>query len=394
MEVRLSQNIKANRKRLGLTQEQLAEAMDVSVGTVSKWESAISVPDIETIVELADFFQESVDALLGYRWCHRSAGQTVEHLRTLENEHRYEAGAAEAKKALQKFPNQPEVLYECGELLYMAAIVQMNSPVCDKREEARKNLALAIELYQKVAQLSEKDGGLSSSSVKIHQKIGTIYGILGQKEKAISYLEKYNISNVNDWMIANFLAGLKQYDRAWDRVAGVFQQKAFELFQCCWVMYSVLINTGRYDALLKLAVWMEGFCASVQDEKTGYYIRAAAMAEAMIATVYAYKGSAEHTDYAVDIRHYLQKAIGNAERFDAEPDYSGKTCFTDHASETVYDGHGESAIDAVQDMLLCSREDEREFSVLQEIYDGIVSEIGHKEWRIYENGRKSKKKLL
>ena len=50
-------------------------------------------------------------------------------------------------------------------------------------------------------------------------------------------------------------------------------------------MYSVLINTGRYDALLKLAVWMEGFCASVQDEKTGYYIRAAAMAEAMIATV-------------------------------------------------------------------------------------------------------------
>lgn len=223
MEVRLSQNIKANRKRLGLTQEQLAEAMDVSVGTVSKWESAISVPDIETIVELADFFQESVDALLGYRCCHRSAGQTVEHLRTLENEHRYEAGAAEAKKALQKFPNQPEVLYECGELLYMAAIVQMNSPVCDKREEARKNLALAIEVYQKVAQLSEKDGGFSSSSVKIHQKIGTIYGILGQKEKAISYLEKYNISNVNDWMIANFLAGLKQYDRAWDRVAGVYQ---------------------------------------------------------------------------------------------------------------------------------------------------------------------------
>lgn len=36
MEVRLSQNIKANRKRLGLTQEQLAEAMDVSVGTVSR----------------------------------------------------------------------------------------------------------------------------------------------------------------------------------------------------------------------------------------------------------------------------------------------------------------------------------------------------------------------
>lgn len=42
MEVLLSQNIRANRKRLAMTQEQLAEAMNVSVGTVSKWESGSS----------------------------------------------------------------------------------------------------------------------------------------------------------------------------------------------------------------------------------------------------------------------------------------------------------------------------------------------------------------
>lgn len=394
MEVRLSQNMKANRKRLGLTQEQLAEAMGVSVGTVSKWESAVSTPDIEMIVELADFFQESVDALLGYQWSHRSAGQTVERLRALEKEHRYEEGAAEAKKALQKFPNQMEILYECGELLYMSAVVEINSSMDERKEEAGRNLKLAIDAFEKAAQLLEKDGGFSAGSVRIHQKIGTIYGLLGQKEKAVSYLERYNVSNVNDWMIGNLLTGLKQYDKAWDMVAGVFQQRAFELFQCCWVMYSVLINIGKYEESLRLAIWMEQLCSSVQGGTVGYYVRAEAIAEAMIATVYAYKSVAEHRDYDSDIRHKLHRAIENAKRFDAEPDYSGRTCFTGCVSGTVFDGHGESAILAVQDVILCSRDDEREFSVLRDIYDDIVSEIGHDEWRIYGESRKSEEKLL
>lgn len=366
--------------------------MGVSVGTVSKWESAGSVPDIEMITGLADFFQESVDALLGYTWNHRSAGQTVELLRTLEKEHRYEEGAVEAKKALQKFPNQREVLCECGELLYMSAVIQIN--LHGRRGEAEKNLNLAIDVFQKAAHLMEQSDGSAVGSVKIHQKIGTIYGILGQKKKAVSYLEEHNISNVNDWMISNFLAGLKQYDRAWDKVAGVFQQRVFEIFQCYWVMHSVLINIGKYDELLKLALWMEQFCLSLQDGKASYYIRAEAMAEAMIATIYAYKGAAEQADYAPDIWRYLQKAVENAARFDADPDYSGRTCFTMQVSETVYDGHGESAILAVQGMILCSEEDPKEFSILRGIYDDIVSKIGHDEWRIYENNKKSEEELL
>ena len=68
LKLSLSTNIKELRKSHNLTQEQLAEAMNVTVGTVSKWESASSSPDIEMIVELADFFHISVDVLLGYQW--------------------------------------------------------------------------------------------------------------------------------------------------------------------------------------------------------------------------------------------------------------------------------------------------------------------------------------
>ena len=41
----LGQRIADYRKRLGETQEQLAEAMEVSAQAVSKWENDISCPD-------------------------------------------------------------------------------------------------------------------------------------------------------------------------------------------------------------------------------------------------------------------------------------------------------------------------------------------------------------
>lgn len=70
----LGERIKYHRKRLGLTQEQLAERMGVSPQAVSKWENNISCPDISILPELADLFGISVDELLGKkRMTHEAA---------------------------------------------------------------------------------------------------------------------------------------------------------------------------------------------------------------------------------------------------------------------------------------------------------------------------------
>ena len=66
MELSLSENIKKFRNQNHLTQEQLAEVMGVSTGAVHKWEAAMSVPELDMIRKLADFFEISVDVLGGY----------------------------------------------------------------------------------------------------------------------------------------------------------------------------------------------------------------------------------------------------------------------------------------------------------------------------------------
>ncbi len=63
---KLAENIRAFRKQRGLTQEQLSEVLWVTVGAVYKWESGLSQPELATILELADFFDASVDVLIGY----------------------------------------------------------------------------------------------------------------------------------------------------------------------------------------------------------------------------------------------------------------------------------------------------------------------------------------
>ena len=60
----LGMNIAAYRKRLGLTQLGLAEKINYSDKAVSKWERGESVPDVLTLVQLAEVFDVTVNDLL------------------------------------------------------------------------------------------------------------------------------------------------------------------------------------------------------------------------------------------------------------------------------------------------------------------------------------------
>lgn len=60
----LGANIAALRKRSGMTQAALAERINFSDKAVSKWERGESIPDVLTLMEIAQIFDVSVDELL------------------------------------------------------------------------------------------------------------------------------------------------------------------------------------------------------------------------------------------------------------------------------------------------------------------------------------------
>lgn len=61
----LPQKIRALRKEKGMSQVELAEAMNVSRQAISGWEAGTSKPSVENLKYLSDFYDVSLDWLCG-----------------------------------------------------------------------------------------------------------------------------------------------------------------------------------------------------------------------------------------------------------------------------------------------------------------------------------------
>ncbi len=63
--MKFNENLKYLRKEEKMTQEALAEKLNVSRQAVTKWESGQSLPDIENLKQMADLFGVTMDSLVG-----------------------------------------------------------------------------------------------------------------------------------------------------------------------------------------------------------------------------------------------------------------------------------------------------------------------------------------
>ena len=83
----LSDNIRTLRKNRGFTQEDLANRLNVTRQTISKWEKGISVPDAEMLSKLAEELETNVGELLGAKIeIHSEENAVVEQLSRLNEQ--------------------------------------------------------------------------------------------------------------------------------------------------------------------------------------------------------------------------------------------------------------------------------------------------------------------
>lgn len=65
MKINFAQNVCELRKQNNLTQSELAKVLNTTQRKVSYWENGSVEPDLETLWLIADFFDVSVDYLIG-----------------------------------------------------------------------------------------------------------------------------------------------------------------------------------------------------------------------------------------------------------------------------------------------------------------------------------------
>lgn len=78
------QNLRKLRTNKGVSQQQLADVIGISQQSINKYENHNVEPDLSTLMKIADYFEASVDYLIGHNT--EQGGSTSEHDADLSRE--------------------------------------------------------------------------------------------------------------------------------------------------------------------------------------------------------------------------------------------------------------------------------------------------------------------
>jgi len=83
-----AQRLKQLRADKAINQIQLAQEMGVTQGTVGKWETGKRVPDTQMLIQLADFFDVTLDYLFGRKDYKAQLAMVARNLENVPEEER------------------------------------------------------------------------------------------------------------------------------------------------------------------------------------------------------------------------------------------------------------------------------------------------------------------
>ena len=140
----LNENIKALRKSKGLSQQDLADKLNVVRQTISKWEQELSVPDSDLLIALSEALETPVSTLLGETVTESEADQVKALSEKLEIINLQFA----RRKAMRRSALHWLLIAVCLGILAVAAIlVVVNSPYLGWDYSAPETAVMGVAIH-------------------------------------------------------------------------------------------------------------------------------------------------------------------------------------------------------------------------------------------------------
>lgn len=356
MKIKLSENIQAMRRARHMTQEQLAEAMGVSVAAVSKWENGLSNPDIALLPEIAEFFGTSVDVLMGYGWEKRGMGECVERIKAFIAERRDEEACREADQGIRRYPGSFPVVYQSARVFMNVGFARGD----------RQLVSRGKDLLERALALIEQNDDASVSELSIQCDIGQCWVSLGEYERALEQLRRHNQKHINNRLIGYCLCKLGRVDEAMEVSSQAFVEAVARIFNSSVDVMNCMGQTGRDEEALELIDWVIGFGRGLMIEGSRNFVGK------MMATLIGAKGVI-HADLGREeaAEVFLREAVREAQRYEMQPEDGGAPVirFFHGKDVALYDDVGETAMDALEGLIA-----EQGSEPLKRIFERIVKE--------------------
>jgi len=178
MVIKIGEKIKELRKKSDITQERFAEYLGVTAQAVSKWEVESGYPDIELLPSIANFFDVTIDELMGFDISKKQ--QKIDSILVQMQMHLLKGTAVEfLKNAVREFPNSYKLLYH---LAYHLRREGKND------EEKLKNAHESIAICNRILEDCTNDDILRTLAL---ENLAYSYNKIGDKAKAIETANKF-----------------------------------------------------------------------------------------------------------------------------------------------------------------------------------------------------------
>ncbi len=303
-ELKIGKKIRLLRKKNDVTQDKLAQALGVTPQAVSRWESEICYPDIETLPQIADFFGASMDELLCYDSLQKEA-KIKEYLDNayfhIERDNLIEALAI-LREAYAEIPSSFEIQLELAKV-----ISEINAQGKPKKSELIEVVSLCNHILEDCTDDELRDETKKTlCDIYSHQ--------LGNDKLALEIADRlHSMSYSKEIVKATVLTGEIAFRQAQTNIMD-FADNMW------WHMYNIAcvpdISENNYSLKQKIKVMEKGIALFdvIFDGDYIYYHDRLANSYRQLAMLHLMDGNSAS---ALDC---VEKMAENAIKFDTRPD--------------------------------------------------------------------------
>lgn len=211
----IEENIRIMRREKGLTQEQLAEVMGVSTASVSKWETGMAVPELSMLAALADYFEMSIDALIGHTVDKAQLEGKVAAVKELSHSGEDDKALEQIEELLRRYPNEYCVV-ECAASVYYTAFIH---------KAEKQKMHRCMELIRRKYDLSKDNSG--KKWFELRTELANCHELLKEWDLAKEFYEESNVSGMNDSELARCLAEMGDISHSISDLSKSVENKLF-----------------------------------------------------------------------------------------------------------------------------------------------------------------------
>lgn len=339
MKLSLPANISRLRKEHSMTQEQLAEALGVTFASVSKWERGVATPELNLIAEIADLFEVSIDALIGYEFRNNGRENVIARLKQYVHDRNNEDAFSDIEKALRRYPNCFDVVYYSARIYCVRGLTHKNTAYLKK----------ALSLYNRACMLIRQNEDQEISDISICKEMAEIHLALGEYDKGVELLKENNPCRLNHPLIGQTLASsCNDPEGALPYLSMALLDLTVAHTEIVMGYINTFCKTKDYSNALAFVDWALAFYPGLRNpEKRGYMDKSEAILWAVRADIQLSLNRKE------DAINSLHQAKIIALRFDEAPNYnaSGIRFVSCQTPATAFDDLGDTAIIGIDNLI-------------------------------------------